>query len=243
MIVDQSVLAVIVVARMTSSRLPGKSLLSLAGLPVLEHVLTRVAMSQEADCLVVATSTESTDDPIADWCDRHGVRCFRGSHSNVAQRVFQAGKAVRASGLVRVSADSPFIDPALIDHAIKLFRDQEVTLVTNVFPRTFPKGQSVEVIAVNALERSLLGGLTPEQQEHVTKAFYDQPDNFRIANFATDDVAGTRGDHSWVQLSIDSEEDWVTANGVAELLGTRLAAASWLEVESAWLRVIAGRAS
>lgn len=243
MIADQSVFAIIVVARMTSSRLPGKALLSLAGIPVLEHVLTRVAMSEEADCLVVATSSESTDDPIADWCDHRGVRCFRGSHSNVAQRVFQAGNAARASGLVRVSADSPFIDPSLIDHAIRLFRDQEVDLVTNVFPRTFPKGESVEVIAVDALERSLLGGLTPEQQEHVTKVFYDQPDKFRIAKFATDDVAATRGDHSSVQLSIDSEEDWVTANGVAELLGTRLAAASWLEVESAWLRVTTGRAS
>lgn len=209
---------------------------------LLGHVVERVAQSREADGFLVATSTDPSDDPIMEWCRAAGVHWYRGSLTNVALRVHEAGKETGACGIARVSADSPFIDPALIDHAIELYRGSEVDLVTNVFPVTFPKGESVEVIAIEALERVLAAGLTHEQEEHVTKAFYDLPDQFRIKNFFATDVADTEpGDHSAVQLSIDSERDWVTATSVVELLGTRLGSASWLELESAWLQITAGR--
>lgn len=241
MIDDQCKVAVIVVARMTSTRLPGKSLMRLTDRTLLGHVMERVEQSRETDCFLVATSNDPSDNHIVEWCGRAGVSCFRGSLANVALRVHEAGKATEASGIVRVSADSPFIDPAIIDHAIRLFRRSEVDLVTNVFPRTFPKGQSVEVIAIEALERVLAEGLTPDQEEHVTKVFYDRPDQFRIASFCAADVADTTtSDHSAVQLSIDSEEDWVTATAVADMLGTHLDAASWLDVEGVW-RDITGR--
>jgi spore coat polysaccharide biosynthesis protein SpsF len=241
---DHCEVAVIVVARMTSKRLPGKTLMHLTDRTLLGHVVERVSQSRGADGVLVATSIDPSDDPIMEWCRAAGVHCYRGSLTNVALRVHEAGKEIGACGIVRVSADSPFIDPALIDHAIELYRGGDVALVTNVFPRTFPKGESVEVIAIEALERVLAAGLTPEQEEHVTKAFYDLPDQFRIENFRTADIADTEpGDHSAVQLSIDSERDWVTAAGVAELLGTRLDSASWLEFESAWLKITGGRES
>jgi spore coat polysaccharide biosynthesis protein SpsF (cytidylyltransferase family) len=211
---------------------------------LLGHVVERVAQSRGADGFLVATSTDPSDDPIMEWCRAAGVRCYRGSLTNVALRIHEAGKETGACGIVRVSADSPFIDPALIDHAIELYRGSELDLVTNVFPRTFPKGESVEVIAIEALERILAGGLTPEQEEHVTKAFYDLPDRFRIKSFCVADIADTEpGDHSAVQLSIDSERDWVTATRIADLLGMRLDSASWLECERAWLKTTGGRES
>lgn len=233
--------AIVVVARMSSTRLPGKSLRILGGDTVLGHVLSRASMSREADCIIVATSSHSTDDPISDWCRDREVRCFRGSLADVALRVLGAAEASGAAGIVRVSADSPFIDPALIDHAIRLFRDQSADLVTNVFPRTFPKGESVEVIAVNALERLLLNGLTLDQQEHVTKAFYDAPERHTIIGFSTADAGGpTVGDHSHVQLAIDTDADWATAVAVSDLLGETLDSASWLEIEQAWTQVAEG---
>ena len=239
---DPSRVAIVVVARMTSSRLPGKSLLTLAGDTVLGRVLTRTRQSQEADCLIVATSSHPTDDPIAEWCLDRQVPCFRGPLSSVAQRVFEAAQAVKATGFVRVSADSPFIDTTLIDHAIRLFRHQEVDLVTNVFPRTFPKGESVEIISTDVLGGLLLDGLTPDQQEHVTKAFYDSPDRFSIISFTAADVGSlAQGDHSLVQLSIDTEGDLITAVEVSELIGGSLDSASWLDVERAWRRVVGGQ--
>lgn len=239
MTTDPGRVAIVVVARMTSSRLPGKSLRTLAGDTVLGRVLKRTRQSREANCLIVATSSDPTDDPIAEWCLAGEVPCFRGSLSNVAQRVFEASQTVKGAGIVRVSADSPFIDPTLIDHAIRLFRDEEVDIVTNVFPRTFPTGESVEVIAVDALEDLLLNGLTPDQQEHVTKAFYDFPDHFTICNFTAADVGSLEdGDLSTVQLSIDTEGDWVTAVEMYNLIGRGLDTASWLDVARAWRRVV-----
>jgi spore coat polysaccharide biosynthesis protein SpsF (cytidylyltransferase family) len=241
---DHCEVAVIVVARMTSKRLPGKSLKHLTDRTLLGHVMERVTQSRGADDFLVATSTDPSDDPIKEWCRAAGMACYRGSLTNVALRVHEAGKEIGAGGVVRVSADSPFIDPALIDHAIELYRRSEVDLVTNVFPRTFPKGQSVEVIALESLKRVLAAGLTPDQEEHVTKAFYDLPDHFLFTNFCAADIGDTvPSDHSAVQLSIDSEEDWVTARTVAHMLGARLHSASWLEVESTWRRVTGGRES
>ena len=241
---DHCTVSVIVVARMTSERLPGKSLMHLMDRTLLGHVVERVAQSRAADSFRIATSTHSSDDSIAEWCRAADVDCFRGSLTNVALRVHEAGNEIGACGIVRVSADSPFIDPALIDHAIELFRRNQVDLVTNVFPRTFPKGQSVEVIATKTLERVLEEGLAPDHQEHVTKVFYEVPDKFLIANFRASDVASTaHGDYSAVQLSIDSEEDWANAQDVAVMLGKHLSSATWLEVESTWRRITRGRES
>ncbi len=244
MIHDLRKVVVVVVARMSSSRLPGKTLMSLADRPMLGRVVERVAQSQQADSVLVATSTDPSDDPIAEWSSEAGMCCFRGSLANVALRVHEAGKEAGADGIVRVSADSPFIDPAIIDHAIGLFRRSDVDLVTNVFPRTFPKGESIEVIAIEALERVLAEGLSPAQAEHVTQVFYDRAKQFRIVNFRVDDVTDARPrDHSAVQLSVDSEDDWVTAQAVAHSLGTHLDGASWIEIESAWLTIAKGRES
>lgn len=235
---DDCEFAVIVVARMSSRRLPGKTMMQMTNRTVLGHVLSRVEQSREAQKILVATSTHSSDDPIMEWCAKENVTCFRGSLSNVALRVSQASLEFEACNIVRISADSPFIDPALIDFAIKLFRHNAVDLVTNVFPRTFPVGQSVEVFSAGALERILFKGLTSEQEEHVTKAFYDLASDFRILNFYPADVTqDSSGDHSAVHLSIDSPEDLVIATRVAKLMGTRLTSASWLDMERVWLEV------
>jgi spore coat polysaccharide biosynthesis protein SpsF len=236
---DRSRVAIVVVARMTSSRLPGKSLMMLAGETLLGRVLQRTRQSREADCIIVATTSDPSDDPIEEWCISAGVHCFRGSLTNVALRVFEAARTVGAYGVVRVSADSPFIDPALIDYAIQLFRSHDADLVTNVFPRTFPKGESIEVIAADTLEHLLLAQLTPNQQEHVTKVFYDFPERFVIICFTvTDFVSDEAFDYSRVQLSIDTDEDWVNAVEVSELMGEVIGSASWLDIQRAWRQVV-----
>jgi spore coat polysaccharide biosynthesis protein SpsF len=178
--------AVIVQARMTSRRLPGKVLNPLAGRPMLAYTLDRLALCGSAGDLVIATSDDLSDDPLAKFAESSGVRCFRGSLDDVAGRLVAAARSVDAASFVRISGDSPFIDPAIVDRAMALFRGGDCDLVTNVFPRTFPKGMSVEVVRTEALEQACRRDLDSGQREHVTKYFYDHPEEFAIATIAQD---------------------------------------------------------
>jgi len=236
---------VVVIARMTSGRLPGKSLLSIGRQTLIEAVVERVAQSREIGTVAVATSIEASDDAIEDWCDERDLLCVRGSLEDVACRFLHAGSRLGASHVVRISGDSPFIDPILIDHAVRLSRSHDVDLVTNVFPRTFPKGQSVEVLGTQALRKAAAEGLSNVQREHVTRVFYDNYEDYRVLNFSTTDLDAREEavhDYSSVQLSIDTEDDLMTARQVSERLGPRLNRCGWRDVVAVWQEVVAGRA-
>ena len=174
----------IVQARLGSTRLPGKMLAPLAGRPVLAWVLERLAHAREPAMSVVATSELAADDAIDEFCSERGVRCHRGSSEDVAQRLLDAAAAAGLDAFVRVNGDSPLIDQRLIDRGAELMRAGGADLVTNVRPRTFPPGQSVEVVLTEALERALRGSATDEDREHVTGPLYR--DGFSIVRFAND---------------------------------------------------------
>ena len=165
---------------MTSRRLPGKVLAQLAGKPMLAHVLERLGKCKSARGLIVATSDDATDDPIEDFLSTVGVACFRGSLNDVIGRMVAAARAVNADALVRVSGDSPFIDPGVVDDAVATFLAERCDLLTNVLPRTFPYGMSVEVVATGVLADVACRDLTAAQREHVTTYFYDNQSEFGI---------------------------------------------------------------
>jgi spore coat polysaccharide biosynthesis protein SpsF (cytidylyltransferase family) len=171
---------------MTSARLPGKSLRPLCGKPLLQYVLERL---RRLDCvaeIVVATSTDRSDGPIAAFCEQFGCACFRGPLENVAERFVQTATAHGFSAFVRVNGDSPLLDQCLVGRGVALFAKENADLVTNVFPRTFPAGMSVEVIGVETLRRTLSLLAAADDREHVTPYFYGHADRFRIVNFARD---------------------------------------------------------
>ena len=189
--------AVVIQARMSSERFPGKVLAPLAGTPLLGHLLDRLSRYR----VVVATSTEQSDDPIANFCTERGAECFRGPLEDVAARIAGVVAATGVDAFVRVSADSPLLDPALVDRGVGLFSERAPDLATNVFPRTFPKGQSVEVVNARtflAVEPELTDAA---DREHVTTFFYARPERFRIENFSADE------DLSGVNLAVDTPED------------------------------------
>jgi spore coat polysaccharide biosynthesis protein SpsF len=192
-------IGVAVQARMSSTRLPAKVLLPVAGRPLLGYVLERVALAGET--VVVATSDQPDDDPVAQFASDAGVQVFRGSLPDVAGRFNALADSFGLDALVRVSGDSPLIDPALVDEAISLFGAGEVDLVTNVFPRSFPVGQSVEVLSRAALDRVLAATDDPSDREHVTRYVYAHHKDFRIQNFAHE------RDVSDVRHVVDTEED------------------------------------
>ena len=136
----------IIQARMSSHRLPGKTLAPIAGKPMLERVVDRVRLCRRLNLIMIATSRAPEDDAVEAFCVQGGVVCYRGSLENVAERFLGAANKSKTDGLMRISADSPLIDPHIMDRAMDLYEQQPADLVTNVPPRTFPRGQSVEIL-------------------------------------------------------------------------------------------------
>jgi len=212
---------IIVTARMTSQRLPGKPLRLIAGKPIVQHVIENLTHVDGRPEIVLATSVEADDTPLAEWCARHGHACFRGPLDDLAARVIEAAKNRGAEAFVRVSGDSPLIDPILISRALQLYA--LVDLVTNVQLRTFPKGCSVEVIRIAALLEQLRRYARDQDREHVTTALYRHPEEIRIVNFTSGAPVGH------IQLSVDTVEDFQIVERLLENADSRSHPLSWHE--------------
>src|SRR5687767_12895047 len=188
---------------MSSRRVAGWVLSPLRGMPLLSYVIDSLATCRSLDDVVVATSTASSDDPVADFARESGLASFRGSLDDVAERVLGAGRSKGADAIVRLNADSPLLDPKLVDQGVKMFRDEVPDLVSNAWPRTFPKGQGVEVIASQTLSQALDEMATVTEREHMTQHFYAHADRYAIRSFVTPTPRPE------MQLSVDDAVDLV----------------------------------
>lgn len=191
----------IVQARMSSERFPNKILYEVHGKPMLQYLLERMEHCRQLDDIVVATSSEDSDDAIADFCRNNEVECFRGLLSNVAGRFRQVLDKYGFGVFVRVNGDSPLLDQSLIDNAIKIFRSDDFDIVTNVMPRTYPSGQSVEVLKTATFQNTYTHFTEAEDLEHVTRYFYNHSGDFRIHNFALEENLKS------IKLSVDNWQD------------------------------------
>lgn len=230
-------LGLVVFARLDSRRLPGKALCDVAGRPLLGRVLDRVRTVEPGLSVVVATSDRALDDPIAAFAEAENVETFRGSTDDVLGRALTCAEALGFSAIVRVSGDSPFIDPALIQRCVARFEAATpgLDLVTNIMPKTFPPGVSVEVIATEALRRMAREAVAADEREHVTPYLYRNAPRFRIENLAALD-----GRYQGVSLTVDAPRDLDRAAWIAAALGTRAAAAPLDEIVALARRFDAG---
>lgn len=197
---NNSCIIIAVQARMSSSRLPGKMLQYIHGKPMLAWVVNQLKRTDLGKNVIVATSNEVSDEPIAGYCIKNNIPIFRGPLNFVAQRFLALGEQSNTTAIVRICGDSPLIDPTLVNQAIRLFGSGEFDIVTNVYPRSFPKGQSVEVIRLGALKEHI-SHFDPDDQEHVTRYFYRNHSLFKILNFHSDCSAYN------TQMSVDTEAD------------------------------------
>lgn len=167
---------------MGSSRLPGKVLKTLAGQPVLDHVVTRVKAASRIDDVVVATSDLLGDDAIADHCEARGWMCVRGSETDVLSRYAAAARASDAEIVVRVTSDCPLFSPRILDDMLAAFDPSTVDYMSTNWPdRSFPVGLDCEVMRADALLGIAESASAPYDREHVTPHFYQNPERFRLA--------------------------------------------------------------
>ena len=175
----------IIQARYNSERLPGKVLKVLSKETILNRTINRISKSRKVSSITVATSVHNFDDPIEVHAKTLGVEVFRGDLEDVGSRLLEAAKSQNSQNFIRISADSPFIDWRILDHAINIFDLSKPDLVTNIFPRTFPKGQSVEIINTDALARICNVKRSLEEKEHVTPYFYNHYQQFNLVSFTS----------------------------------------------------------
>lgn len=175
----------IIQARMGSSRLPGKVLLDLAGRPVLWHAVSRVRKARLVDQVLVATTDQPSDEPIRQFCVVQAVPCFGGSEQDVLDRFVQAARfagATESDAIVRITADCPLIDPAVIDQVVAAYRQVGADYVSNVQPPTFPDGLDVEVFRFSALLTAWREAKLISEREHVTPYLRNHPEKFSAHN-------------------------------------------------------------
>jgi spore coat polysaccharide biosynthesis protein SpsF len=167
----------IIQARMSSTRLPGKVLMPLAGRPVLNHVIDRVRACKTIDELVVATSTDPSDDAIEAWCHTAAVPCYRGSLHDVLDRYYQAGLLYDADAVVRVTADCPALDPTIVDEVVQGFVGGGYEFYG--LAGEFPDGLDCTVFAFSALARAWREARLPSEREHVGPYIENHPELFK----------------------------------------------------------------
>lgn len=187
---------------MSSRRFPGKVLAPFRGRAVIDHVIDQVAKAQPRHRIVVATSTELSDDPLAAYLRARGVSVFRGPLEDVFGRFQGCLTEHPCAWFFRVCADSPLLNPQLFA-LLSERRSTDVDLVTNVFPRSFPKGQSLELVNSTTFQALDPATLSSDQREHVTQVFYDDPARFRIAN-----VSAEGADLSRTSVALDTLDDF-----------------------------------
>jgi spore coat polysaccharide biosynthesis protein SpsF (cytidylyltransferase family) len=173
----------IIQARMSSSRFPGKVLEFLEGVPMIVFMVERVRRCVRIDRLIVATSTDHSDDPLAEVLAAHGVDCYRGSLEDVLDRFCGAALHFDARWVVRLTGDCPLMDPDLVDRALELLQTSGADYVSNISPPTFPDGLDVEAFTIEALLKARELALTRFEREHVTPFLRDPLNGFNILGF------------------------------------------------------------
>lgn len=167
-------------ARMGSSRLPGKVLADVHGKPALSRLLHRLRRCECVDGIILATSVDPKDDPVAAWAAAEGLTCHRGSEEDVLQRVVEAQRKMGSEVVVEVCGDMTLLDPEIIDLGVETFLGNECDVVTTTCKPSFPVGADVLVCRLSDLEWVERNVPDPLMREHVALYLLRHPERYRI---------------------------------------------------------------
>jgi spore coat polysaccharide biosynthesis protein SpsF len=204
---------VILQARMSSNRLPGKVMMPLLDKPMLLQQILRVKQAQLVDQLIVATSEDSSDDCIETLCNKHSISCFRGSLPDVLSRYYHCAHKYPAEHYIRLTGDCPLSDGELIDSVINYHLSGHFDYTSNAFTATYPDGLDIEIFTHNALVTTHQQANTPAQREHVTLFIREHPELFSIGEVRCEQPLNH---HRW---TVDYPEDFLLIEKIAEHFG------------------------
>jgi spore coat polysaccharide biosynthesis protein SpsF len=206
----------VVQARTSSTRLPGKVMLPLGGRTLLEQMLARVVRSRSLDDVVVATTPDPADDAIVELAGRAGVGSFRGHPTDCLDRHFAAALQRGADVVVKVPSDCPLIDPEVIDRVVGAHCGAGPSDYTsNLHPESYPDGNDVEVMAIEALATAWREARLPHEREHTTPFLWDQPDRFVLRNVPWETGRDVSLTH---RVVVDYPEDYQVIRAVFDAL-------------------------
>lgn len=210
-------------ARMTSSRLPGKVLLPILGIPALELLVKRLKRSRYLDGICIATTNNATDDPIVALAERLGVSVFRGSETDVLGRVLGAAESVAADLIVEITGDCPFVDPALVDRGITEFFSGEYDYAVNTLEASYANGFDVQVFPTRVLSEVATLTDDPIDRTHVSYYIYMHPEHYRLKSW----VAPPECFGPEQRMTLDEDSDYQALTVVAEALATDFPDQTW----------------
>lgn len=214
----------IVQARMTSTRLPQKVLKDLAGKPVISQVFNQLSYSKLLSGIVLATSTDISDDPLEKWAIENGYNIFRGDLNNVLKRFYDAAISLNAELIVRITADCPLIDPEVVDKVIEKFINGDYDYLSNANPPTFPDGLDTEIFSFESLKKAYDNATLKSEFEHVTTFIVNHPEFFKIGNYSS------TSNYEKLRWTLDNKEDYEFLSIVYKELYKPNSFISWKEV-------------
>ena len=192
---------VIIQARISSKRFHGKVLKKLNKIPIILNVVNCIKKSMYVSDIVVSTSNEKSDDILVDLLKKYKVNVFRGSLNNVALRLYNTAIKQNKNYFIRVSGDSPFLDYKILNELVKIYKkNSKYDIITNVFPRSYPSGQSFEIIKTSIIKKNIKN-MNKFEKEHVTSYFYKNSKNFLIKNLLNKNFKNN------FKMSVDTKKD------------------------------------
>ncbi|MBI3633621.1 MAG: glycosyltransferase family protein [Candidatus Vogelbacteria bacterium] len=201
----------IVQARMGSTRLPGKMMMEILKKPIVGYVFDGLSRSSTITESWLATTTNKEDDVLAQWAELRAIRCFRGSSEDVLDRFYNVAKLGNANVVVRITADCPLVDPAVVDKIVSEFLScGDCDYVSNTIEPTYPDGYDVEVFSVRALNKAWEDAKLSSEREHVTPYIKKHPEMFKSKNIRFTE------DFSKYRCTLDNIEDFYLINKIIE---------------------------
>lgn len=206
-------LGLVILARLSSSRLPGKALKQIAGKSVLQHIVDRLLTVAPKNQIILACSDEPSDDPLEKFASEINLAVYRGSLSRVGERFLAAAQSLNCDYAARINGDNLFLDPEILQHMMREAASDKFRFLSNVQGRTFPKGMSVEIVDMHYYATQLDRIKADDYcNEHVMVCLYKDPpptDHFYLQNNDLPQAAG-------IQLALDTPEDFERSSYMLE---------------------------
>ncbi|UAY51526.1 cytidylyltransferase domain-containing protein [Ferruginibacter albus] len=207
----------IIQTRRSSSRLPDKVTMLLEGKSLFVRQVERVKAAELSGTVVVATTTDTSDDLIEEICQKENIECYRGDMNDLLDRHYQAALKYNADVAIKIPSDCPLIDLKVIDKVISFFLNNmdKYDFVSNLHPATYPDGNDVEIMTMAVLKTAWEKADKQLEREHTTPYIWERPEQFRIGNVEMDGGIDYSMTH---RFTIDYKEDYLFIKAIfAEL--------------------------